>query len=163
MLDPKFVLENLEEIKKTIKERGMKINVDDVPRLAKARAVTLARVEELRAERNQLSKKPSPESIRKGTDIKAELKNLEPQLKNLEEQLNKILGQVPNLIHPKTPRGFKEQDNRILRADRPAKLKFKPLDHEQLDKKLDLVDFDAGARVAGSKSYYLKNEAVLLE
>jgi seryl-tRNA synthetase len=163
MLDSKFVLENIEEIKKTIKERGMKIEVDDVPRLAKARAETLARVEKLRAERNQLSKKPSPESIGKGTDIKAELKNLEPQLKNIEEQLNKILGQVPNLIHPKTPRGFEEKDNQIVKTDKPPKVSFEPRDHEELAEKLDLIDFDAGAAVAGSKFYYLKNEAVLLE
>ena len=163
MLDPKFVLENLEEIKKTIKERGMKVDVANVPALAKARSEIRSRVEELRAERNQLSRKPSAEVIKRATDIKAELKNLEPQLKNLEEQLEKILRQIPNLIHPKTPRGFKEEDNKILRADKPPKPKFKPLDHEQLAKKLDLVDFDAGARVAGSKFYYLKNEAVLLE
>src|SRR3989337_4522394 len=163
MLDPKFVLENLEEIKKTIKERGMKVDVVNVPALAKARSEIRARWEELRAERNKLSKKPSEKSIQRGTAIKNELKNLEPQLKNLEEQLEKILWQIPNLVHPKTPRGFKEQDNKTVRADKPPKPDFKPLDHEQLAKSLDLIDFEAGAAVAGSKFYYLKNEAVLLE
>jgi seryl-tRNA synthetase len=163
MLDPKFVLENIEEVKKTIKERGMMVDVDSVSLLAKARAETLARVEELRARRNRLSKKPSADSIKLGTDIKNELKNLEPQLKNLEEQLGKILWQIPNLVHPKTPRGFEEKDNKVVRADKPPKLTFKPLDHEQLARKLDLIDFDAAAAVSGSKFYYLKNEAVLLE
>lgn len=163
MLDPKFVLKNLKEIKKAIDERGMKLDLGQLEQLVKARSETRTRVEELRAQRNQLSPKPSPESIKRGSEIKSELKNLEPQLKNLEEQFGKILGQVPNLIHPKAPRGFKEENNKIIRADKPPKLKFKPLDHEQLAKKLDLVDFDAGAVVAGSKFYYLKNEAALLE
>ncbi|OGC62377.1 serine--tRNA ligase [candidate division WWE3 bacterium RIFCSPLOWO2_01_FULL_53_14] len=163
MLDPKFVLENLEKVKKTIAERGMKLDISSVTELAAARIKTLARVEELRAERNKLSKKPSEKSIQRGTAIKNELKNLEPQLKNLEEQLEKILWQIPNLVHPKTPRGFKEQDNKTVRADKPPKPDFKPLDHEQLAKSLDLIDFEAGAAVAGSKFYYLKNEAVLLE
>ena len=163
MLDPKFVLENLKEIKKTVKERGMKVDLDLIGSLAQARAETRVRVEELRAHRNQLSRKPSADSIKLGTDIKNELKNLEPQLKNFEEQLEKILWQIPNLIHPMTPRGFEEKNNKIVRADKPPKPAFKPLDHEQLAKKLDLVDFDAAAAVAGSRFYYLKNEAVLLE
>ncbi|MEX0587190.1 MAG: serine--tRNA ligase [Patescibacteria group bacterium] len=163
MLDPKFVLENLKEIEKTIQERGMKVDVSFVAELAAARGKILSRVEELRAERNKLSKKPSEKSIRQGTEIKNELKNLEPQLKNLGEQLEKILWQIPNLIHPKAPRGFEEKDNKSVRADKVAKPAFKLLDHEQLAKKLDLADFEAGARVAGAKFYYLKNEAVLLE
>src|SRR3972149_6681000 len=110
MLDPKFVLENIEEVKKTIKERGMMVDVDSVSLLAKARAETLARVEELRARRNQLSKKPSADSIKLGTDIKNELKNLDPQLKNLEEPLGKLVGLFLTLIHPQTPRGFEEKD-----------------------------------------------------
>src|SRR3990172_5303390 len=103
MLDPKFVLENLKEIKKTVKERGMKVDLDLIGDLAKARAETRTRVEELRARRNQLSRKPSVASIKLGTDIKNELKNLEPQLKNFEEQLEKILWQIPNLTHPPGP------------------------------------------------------------
>ncbi|MDP1710808.1 MAG: hypothetical protein Q8L46_02615, partial [candidate division WWE3 bacterium] len=56
MLDPKFVLENLKEIKKTIAERGMKVDVEGVTRLAKARMEILVRVEKLRAQRNQLTR-----------------------------------------------------------------------------------------------------------
>ncbi|MDP1710740.1 MAG: serine--tRNA ligase, partial [candidate division WWE3 bacterium] len=96
-------------------------------------------------------------------DIKSELKNLEPQLKNIEEQLEKLLWQIPNLIHPKVPRGFEEKNNKIIKSDKPVKFPFKSLDHEQLAQKLDLIDFEAGSQVAGSKFYYLKNEAVLLE
>lgn len=164
MLDPKFVTENLEEIKKVVKARGMTVDLDKIALLAEARSDLLIKVEELRAERNKLSKKPSKENIKRATDIKIELKNLEPQLRNLEDQLQKLLWQVPNLLHPKVPIGKLEKANKVLRVvGKPKKFPFEPLDHEELAKKLDLIDFEAGSKVAGAKFYYLKNEAVLLE
>lgn len=165
MLDPKFVTENLKEIKKVIKARGMEVGVDEIARLGKARSDLLIKVEKLRAERNKLSKeKPSRENMKRATELKSELQNLEPQLKNLEEQLQELLWQVPNLLHPKVPIGSGEKANKVLRSvGKPAKFSFKPLDHEELAQKLDLIDFAAGAKVAGTKFYYLKSEAVLLE
>ena len=176
MLDQKFVTENLKEIKKVVEARGMKVEVDKIDRLAKARSDLLLRVEELRAERNKLSKqslfsrklenkgKPNEETLRRAADLKSELKNLEPQLRNLEGQLQELLWQVPNLLHPKVPIRSGEEANKVLKiVGKPTKFSFKALDHEELSRKLDLIDFDAGAKVAGSKFYYLKNEATLLE
>lgn len=164
MLDPKFVTENLEEIKKVVKARGMTVDLDKIALLAEARSDLLIKVEELRAKRNKLSKRPSKENIKRATDIKIELKNLEPQLRNLEDQLQRLLWRVPNLLHPKAPIGKLEKANKVLRVvGKPKKFPFEPLDHEELAKRLDLIDFEAGSKVAGAKFYYLKNEAVLLE
>jgi len=165
MLDQKFVTENLKEIKKVVEARGMKVEVDKIDRLAKARSVLLLRVEELRAERNKLSKsKPSEETLKRAAAIKNELKNLDPQLKNLENQLQELLWEVPNLLHPKVPIRSGEEANKVLKiVGKPTKFAFKALDHEELSRKLDLIDFDAGAKVAGTKFYYLKKEAALLE
>jgi len=165
MLDPKFIVENLKEIKKVVKARGMKVDVDEIARLSEARSKLLYKVEELRAERNKLSKiKPTEKVLKRAADLKSELKNLEPQLRNLEGQLQGLLWQVPNLLHPKVPVGSGEEADKVLRTvGKPKGLSFKPLDHEELAQKLDLIDFDAGAKVAGTKFYYLKNEAVLLE
>jgi len=165
MLDPKFVIENLEEVRKVIKARGVRVDVDKIVRLNAARSKLLLRVEALRAERNQLSKQERTEKhLSRAADIKNELRNLEPQLKNLESQLKDLLWQVPNLLHPKVPIGRGEKANRVLKEVGAApNFAFKPLDHEELARKLDLIDFEAGARVAGSKFYYLKNDAVLLE
>lgn len=164
MLDPKFVLDNPEEVKRTIAERGMKIDVDAVVKLAQARVEILTRVEEIRAQRNRLGKKPSAREIQQATTYKNELKNLEPQLKNIEEQLQEILWQIPNLLHPQVPSGHDDAANRVLKVvGNPKKFSFKPLDHEEIARRLDLIDFDAGARIAGAKFYYLKNEAALLE
>ena len=76
-------------------------------------------------------------------------------------------GRVPNLTHPETPRGAADEDHRELRRvgtvrDFAAE-GFAPKDHLELAEALELVDFAAGAKVAGPKFYYLKNEAVLLD
>lgn len=74
---------------------------------------------------------------------------------------------VPNLTHPETPRGYTDDDHRELsRWGTPrdfAAEGFAPRDHLEIAESLDLVDFPAGAKVAGQKFYYLRNEAVLLD
>lgn len=76
-------------------------------------------------------------------------------------------GRVPNLTHPESPRGRTDDDHRELR--RVGEIRdfaaegFAPRDHLAVAESLRLVDFEAGAKVAGQKFYYLKNEAVLLD
>jgi seryl-tRNA synthetase len=165
MLDSKFVAENLKEIKKVVKARGMDADVDEIARLVKARSELLVRVEKLRAERNKLSKDDrAKRNLKRAAELKNELKNLEPQLRNAEEQLQVLMWKIPNLLHPDVPIGEGEETNKVLKeVGKPTKFSFKPLDHEEIAHKFDLIDFDAGTKVAGSKFYYLKNDAVLLE
>lgn len=164
MLDPKFIMENLKEIKKLVKERGMKVDVDELSRLHKARAKLLGQVEELRAERNKLSKDPSDENKKRSLEIKSELKNLEPQLKNIEEQFQDLLWQLPNLIHPDVPPGQSEKDNKVVRKwGEPTEFKFKPKGHLELGELLDIVDVKRAAKVSGTRFNYLKGDGVLLE
>ena len=73
--------------------------------------------------------------------------------------------QIPNLSHPNAPIGVDDKSNLgLFRGKTPLPtFSFKPLDHVELAEKLDLVDFEGGASVAGHGFYFLKNEAVLLE
>jgi len=162
MLDLKYVTENSKEIKRIVKSRGVSLDVDNLIKLIEVRGQILKQVEDLRAQRNKLSRgKPTPESISASSQLKSELKNLEPQLKTIDGQVKDLMWQVPNFLHPKVPLGEKD---RVLRTPpTPPKPEFKALDHEELGRKLDLIDFEAGSEVAGAKFYYLKNEAALLE
>jgi seryl-tRNA synthetase len=74
---------------------------------------------------------------------------------------------LPNMTHPETPRGNTDDDHRVVREvgvrrDFAAE-GFAPLDHVTLCERLDLAEFAAGAKVAGPKFYYLKNDAVRLD
>ena len=66
-------------------------------------------------------------------------------------------------MHPEVPSGGEDDFRELRRVGEPRRFDFAPADHVALGEQLDLVDFEAGAKVAGQKFYFLKNEAVLLE
>ena len=103
---------------------------------------------------------------------KAEGRRLREQTAKAREQLDRVGAaidaihrSIPNLSHPDAPVGADDQSNRELFQGKTPRREFdfEPLDHVQLGQKLDLIDLEAGARVAGHGFYFLKNEAVLLE
>lgn len=162
MLDINFVRENKEVVEDSLKKRGVKADLGQILGLDERRRELTQKVEELRAERNRLARegKKTAEAVR----VKNELKKAEPELKDVEEELHQLLWDLPNLVHPETPVGETDKDNvEVSRWGEPTKFDFKPVDHVQLGKKLDLIDFESGAKVTGADWYFLKNEAVALE
>ena len=102
-----------------------------------------------------------------GKHLKTMGPELQAQVAQLEAQVEVKARQLPNLTHPEVPIGNTDDDHRVLREvgirrDFAAE-QFAPLDHVQLAEKLRLVDFEAGAKVAGQKFYFLQNEMVLLD
>jgi seryl-tRNA synthetase len=113
MLDVKFIRENLDLVKKSTKEKGYKINVDDVVRLDDERKSILSRVEALRQKRNEIAGKmkggkPAPELVEEGKKVKAELAECEAELTEAETKLNALLKTVPNIIFDDVPLGGEE-------------------------------------------------------
>lgn len=165
MLDIKFIRENTDLIKQNVINRGVKVDVLEFLRLDEERRELETSIDALRAERNLASKtKPTPEIIEQMKKIGERIKNGEAKLAALIPEYQELLHQIPNLTHPEVKVSGDENDNPVLETcGRPTKFKFTPLDHVQLAEKLDLIDFERGAKVSGAKFYYLKNEAALLE
>src|SRR5262249_13139509 len=89
---------------------------------------------------------------------------LESRLKQLDADLHETLIKVPNMSHPAAPVGTTAADNKVLRRwGEPRRFDHKPKDHVALAEALDLINFEAGSRVAGQKFSFLKNEAALRE
>ena len=104
------------------------------------------------------------ELIAEGKTLRERAGVLEKQQKQAQEELHAALLTIPNMTHPDAPVGKEATDNKVIRRwGEPRKFDFAPNDHVALMEALDLVDFEAGASVAGQKFYYLKNEAALLE
>ncbi|XP_076898159.1 serine--tRNA ligase, chloroplastic/mitochondrial isoform X2 [Bidens hawaiensis] len=101
--------------------------------------------------------------IEEGKNLKEKLVTLEEDLIKLTDTLQREAQCIPNMTHPDVPIGG--EDDSIIRktVGTPCDFTFSIKDHVQIGKELDLFDFDAAAEVSGSKFYYLKNEAVLLE
>lgn len=167
MLSLETIREKTGDVKSSIKRRGLDVDVDRILELDEKRRELIPQVENLRAEQNQISDlrgKPDEETLERAKKVKKEIKDIEPKLEEVEEELDELLLEVPNLLHPSVPDGGGESDNQeIKRWGGNPKLSFEPLDHEELGRKLDIIDIEKASEVSGSGFYFLKGKGALLE
>ncbi len=136
--------------------------------LDEKRRSLLLEIESLRADRKRLSKQgktKSPEEIRAQVlEIKDKLTGLEESLRQTESELRHNLLLVPNIPAPEVPEGTSDEDNVLVRKwGKLRKFDFEPKDHLEIAEKLDIVDFERGSKVSGSRFYFLKGFGALLE
>lgn len=165
MLDINFIRQNLAEVKKSTAEKGYKTDIDAVLKMDDERKAVLQKVEALRTERNAIAAqmkngKPAPEFIEKGKSLKSELATLESELSEKESLVKDALKAIPNVIFDDVPLGGEECSVEVKKW---GENKASGTDHLDLAISRDWVDFERGAKVAGAKFYYLKNELALLE
>ncbi|CAL5417832.1 unnamed protein product [Camellia sinensis] len=171
-IDFKWIRDNRVDVAANIRNRHSNADLELVLQLyERLLNVQKQEVERLRAERNVVANKmkgklePSERQklIEEGKSLKEGLITLEEDLVKLTDELQQEAQRIPNMTHPDVPVGG--EDCSVLRkmVGSPREFGFPIKDHFQLGKDLDLIDFDAAAEVSGSKFYYLKNEAVLLE
>ncbi len=165
MLDIKFIRENLELVEKSTKEKGYKIDIKKVLEADDERRAILTEVEALRSKRNEIAGKmkggkPSPELITEGRKIKEELAEKEAELDKIEKVCYDGLKSIPNIIFEDVPLGGEECSIEVKKWGDNHQT---GVDHLDYAMSRDWVDFERGAKVAGAKFYYLKNELALLE
>lgn len=163
MLDIKFIRENTALVKKNIKNRRMDVDVDRLLDLDQQRRERIVQLEELRATKNKTSKtKPSEEEILKMKEVGVRAGIAQKELGDIETEYKELLSKIPNITHPKAPIGGEEDFAVVAEVGHAPKFKFAAKDHEQLMTDLDLIDFERGAKVAGAKFYFSKNDLVRL-
>jgi len=172
MLDFKYIKENSKAVRDNVAARYMSANVDEVLRLYDRRNTLISSTDELRRRRNEntASIKQGKNSrmreklIVDGKSLKESIAAAEAELTETKNALLEAVKRIPNMTHPDAPRGRKDEANReISRHGELPKFNFKPRDHLELAANLNLVDFETAAKVSGSKFYYLKNQAVMLD
>lgn len=165
MLDIKYILEHIDEIKENCKYRLANVDIDLLVSKYKEKLELQKKQESLQAKKNKNSKtKPTTEIIEEIKNINKEIEEINPKLAILEQEVNDLLFKVPNLSHKDVVKSLNEDDNPVLEViGEPTKFDFIPKDHVELAEKLDLIDFERGTKVTGAKFYYLKNELVLME
>ncbi|MCH9030515.1 MAG: serine--tRNA ligase, partial [Bacteroidetes bacterium] len=163
MLDIKYIRENPDKVKKGIAAKNEKDRVDNVLQLDEERRDIIGQVEELKAKRNKVSSQ-IPQMKKSGEDtttVLAEMKEVSDKIsefdkkqRDVEEQLNDILMYIPNLPHDSVPVGKTVEENVVVREWLPEGFSFendkKFLDHIELGKKLNILDFERGAKISGS-------------
>jgi seryl-tRNA synthetase len=169
MLDIKYIRENKDAVKKNCELRNIACDIDRLLELDEKRRKLIAEIGGLKEKKNEINEKMKSGEGREnliveGKKIKEDLDNFEPELEEIEKEWKKLIIQVPNMTHPDSPIGKDDSENKeIEKFGEPPKFDFDPKGHEELMKNLDLIDFERGAKVAGAKFYFLKNEGVLLE
>lgn len=165
MLDIKFIRENPDEVKKNLLRRHKDMTVvDNILEIDKDRRELIVVVDELKAQRNKISKKPTQEEIEALQKAKKELDLHEKRLSELEKIFQELILGLPNLLDAQVPDGKDDSENQVLKnVGEPPVFDFEPKDHLELGKIHNLLDFERGAKVAGSGFFYEKNELALLD
>jgi seryl-tRNA synthetase len=176
MLDLKYVVANVEAVKQNCRSRNSPADIihdiDRVVELESERRGLLREVEEIRRRQNETAQATGRERdpqkrsvlIDEGKRLKSEVAEEAERLRRLDAEITQRLRRVPNLTHPDAPIGLTEHDSREIRKfGTPRTFDFKPKDHVELGKALDLIDFETAGKVAGTGFYFLKNDAVLLD
>lgn len=168
MLDIKFILENKEQIKKAILDKGIKLDLERLLLAYIKKNELLGEVEKLQGEKNKIndaiiSASDKKTLIVKGKTIKEKIVELEPKLKEVQKDLDEMLVLVPNIPAPDIPIGKDEKDNvEIYKWGEIPQFSFEPKDHIQLGKDLDILDLERGVKVGGYRGYYVRNEGASL-
>ena len=159
MLDINYIRDNLEKVKKSIEARKANIDVEKLLKLDGERRELIIKVDDLRAKRNEAAKN---KDIETGKKIKNELDDWEKKLDEVEKEWQELMFLVPNILLDEVPIGDATQNKVIRKEGEQPKFSFKPKDHIELGRLLDIIDFDRGVKVGGFRGYYLKNEGARL-
>lgn len=165
MLDIKFIRENRGVVEKNNRSRNVKVDLDKLLALDEEKVELQKKAETLRADRRARSKtKPSEKEIALIRKLGDEIDGLEKLMNQKQAILSTLLAQIPNVNHADTPVGKDETGNQVERTvGKKPVFDFKPKEHFEVEHVKDLIDTERGAKVAGSRFYYLKGKLAILE
>ena len=171
-IDFKFVRDNLDAVARNcVARQATSANPAEVCRLYEEYLRLTQETDRIRALRNEnssaMKKKLEAEErqalIDRGKALKDELEGLEAALAAADNALQREGQKIPNLTHPDVPVGGEEVAVLLEEVGSKPQFNFEARDHLAVGEALDVIDFETGAIVSGTKFYYLRREAALLE
>jgi seryl-tRNA synthetase len=172
MLDIKFIRENAELVKKSLLERNLKLDLDNLIEVDDSRRKALAELEVLRAEKNKandeisllLKEKKDPLArISSMKEISGKMDTLEERLREAGAELDELLLIIPNIPHSTLPRGDASQNKTVRSWGELPKFDFKPLTHMEISQNLDIIDLPRATKITGSNFILYKGWGAHLE
>lgn len=165
MLDIRYIRENAELVQRKSEEKGYRVDVAKLVQLDEQRRGLLGEIETLRAQRNDLAddakgQRPTDEQIAKGKQLKDQLAEAEAKLEPVENEYQSLLNLVPNPAFDDVPVGGEDASVEVSKwGEQSTGAK----DHLDFAEKRGWVDFERGAKVAGTKFYFLQGDLAELE
>ncbi|MCL2150588.1 MAG: serine--tRNA ligase [Dehalococcoidia bacterium] len=164
MLELKYIRENADEVRTAIAGRKDSAPLDDILALDAERRDKLALLEEKRRARKEIARTAQNEASDAGRLLRDAIKSLEERLRDIDSKLGELLLQVPNIPQPSVPHGTSEEDNIIARSwGEPKRLSFPAKPHWELGESLDIIDFERGVKLSGTRFYVLKGLGAKLQ
>jgi len=173
MLDINLIRENPDLVRTALKNRQMDASsIDDILRLDGQRRELLTEVEQLKAERNTVSKEISKmkdagereQKIAAMREVGDKIAALDKQVTSVEEELTSLTSTLPNVPDERTPIGASEDENVVLRTvGQLPEFDFEPKAHWDLGPELGVIDFERGAKITGSRFYVLSGAGARLQ
>lgn len=172
MLDIKFIRENKDLITEAARKKRVKFNVEDLLKADDKRKELLSEIEKKRANQNEVSQRlPQIQDADAKKELLSQMKILKEGMQKEEEELKEVMKSwqalmlsVPNVPDVSVPEGDSDADNKEVKVwGQIPKFDFPVKDHIEIMERLDLADFETGAKVAGFRGYFLKNGGAELE
>ena len=166
MLDLRFIRENRKLVEKALKNRQDSAPMDEILQLDADRRQKILELESLRHTRRESARERRFDhaSTEEARDLRAMIRDLEEEVKDLDGQLEELLLQVPNVPHPSVPVGKSDEDNVVVRTwGKPKEFDFDPTPHWKLGEALDIIDFERGVKLSGTRFYVLKGLGARLQ
>ncbi len=171
MLDIRFIRAHPDLVQAGSRKKHIDVDIQQLLRLDEQRRSLLSQVESLKALRNKVSKEiPTLQgearqaAITQMQQVAAESRGLESPLREVEASFDALMLRVPNVPADDVPEGRTDADNIVLRTwGEIPQFDFTPRDHVELGERLDIIDIPRAVKLAGSRTYFLKNAGVLLE
>jgi seryl-tRNA synthetase len=172
MLDAKFIRDNEGLVRQSLENRNYDMSVLEKFLTIDRRWRALTdEGNSLRQKRNEvselvpkLSKDEKQAMITEMKAIAGRIKEIEDDVRKIEDERDECLLNMPNIPDPSVPVGKSADDNPTTKLwGAMRKFDFKPLTHIELGERLDIIDFDRGAKVTGTGFYFLKGDGARLE
>ncbi len=158
----KDIRNNTEFFKKKIKDRNVSVNFKELLELDINNRDLIKQKEKLEQEKKILSKNKDSKNFEKSKKLSSNIKKFDEQQKILQKKINIIVSSIPNVALDDVPIGVDEKSNKIIKKNGQIKeFKFKIKSHDILGK--NLMDFEIGSKLSGSRFVVLKDKLALLE
>ena len=173
MLDAKFVIENIDMVKRSLESRHCSVSFEEFIGIEEQRRSLLRQSEELRNKRNVVSedigrlrtrKEDASALIREMKLVSEKIRELDEQMKSMEENANAFLLSIPNIPDKSVPPGKDETGNvEVRKWGEPRAFDFEPLNHWDIGTILDIIDFERASKIAGARFSLTKGHGARLE
>ena len=171
MLDIRFIRTYPDLVQAGARKKHLDVDIQQLLKLDEQRRSLTSQVESLKALRNKVSKEiptlqgeARQEAIAQMQQVAAESRTLEGPLREVEASFEALMLRVPNVPADDVPEGLTDADNVVFKTwGEIPQFDFPLRDHVELGERLDIIDIPRAVKLAGSRTYFLKNAGALLE